>query len=351
MEDQKIRGPEEQENGRLEDRITGGVRADQPSNHPSIQPSNLNVVALAGGVGGAKLAWGLAQVLPPERLTVVVNTADDFEHLGLHISPDLDTVMYTLAGMANPETGWGLRGETWSMLEMLARYEGPTWFGLGDRDLATHLLRTKWLREGFPLTWITRELCKLLGVLQAVLPMSDASVRTIVRTDQGPLPFQEYFVARRWQPAVQSIHFEGIEAAQPTQDVIQSLREGDVVIFCPSNPFVSLDPILALPAMRRILAASRAPKVAVTPIVGGQAIKGPAAKMMRELGLEVSPAGIARYYQDLLAGFVLDRQDEHFKTAIAFDLGMRALVTDTVMNTDQERTRLARQVLEFAAQL
>jgi LPPG:FO 2-phospho-L-lactate transferase len=310
-----------------------------------------NVVALAGGVGGAKLAWGLAQVLPPERLTIIVNTADDFEHLGLHISPDLDTVMYTLAGLANPETGWGVRGETWGMLEMLARYDGPTWFRLGDRDLATHLLRSGWLREGFPLTWVTRELCKTLGVRQAVLPMSDDAVRSVVHTDAGRLPFQEYFVARRWEPAVQAIHFEGVDTAHPTQDVVLSLREGDLIILCPSNPFVSLDPILALPALRRIIAASRAPKVAVTPIVGGQALKGPAAKMMRELGLEVSPAGVARHYQDLLTGFVLDRQDEDCKMTIAFELGVRALVTDTVMNSDEDRVRLAREVLEFGVQL
>ncbi len=315
------------------------------------QIADLNVVALAGGVGGAKLAWGLAQLLPPDRLTLIVNTADDFEHLGLHISPDLDTVMYTLAGLANPETGWGVRDESWGMMEMMARYGGPTWFRLGDRDLATHLLRSQWLREGYPLTWITRELCKLLGVRQRLLPMTDAPVRTIVHTDEGKLPFQEYFVGRRWQPAVTSIHFEGSEAAQPTRDVVISLREGDIVIFCPSNPFVSLDPILALSAVRRMVAASRAPKVAVTPIVGGQAIKGPAAKMLRELGLEVSPVGVARHYQDLLAGFVLDRQDESLKTVIAFDLGIRTLVTDTVMQTDEDRVRLAREVLEFAAQL
>jgi LPPG:FO 2-phospho-L-lactate transferase len=310
-----------------------------------------NVVALAGGVGGAKLAWGLAQVLPPERLTIIVNTADDFEHLGLHISPDLDTVMYTLAGLANPETGWGVRGETWGMLEMLARYDGPTWFRLGDRDLATHLLRSGWLREGFPLTWVTRELCKTLGVRQAVLPMSDDPVRSVVHTDAGRLPFQEYFVARRWEPAVQTIHFEGVDTAHPTQDVVLSLREGDLIILCPSNPFVSLDPILALPALRRIIAASRAPKVAVTPIVGGQALKGPAAKMMRELGLEVSPASVARHYQDLLTGFVLDQRDEDLKMTIAFELGVRALVTDTVMNSDEDRVRLAREVLEFGVQL
>ena len=312
------------------------------------QIPNHKVVALAGGVGGAKLAWGLAQVLPPENLTVIVNTGDDFEHLGLHISPDLDTVMYTLAGLANPEAGWGLRDESWGMLDMLARYGGPTWFRLGDRDLATHLLRSQWLREGFPLTWITRELCKLLGVRQALLPMTDAAVRTIVYTDEGALPFQHYFVARRWQPAVKSVRFDGIEAAQPGHDVVSSLREGDLIVFCPSNPFVSLDPILALPALRRMVAASRAPKVAVTPIVGGQAIKGPAAKMMLELGMDASPVGVAGHYQDLLTGFVLDRQDEALKTTIAFDLGIRTLVADTIMSTDADRTRLAREVLEFA---
>ncbi len=320
--------------------------------------SNLNVVALAGGVGGAKLAWGLAQLLPPDRLTIIVNTADDFEHLGLHISPDLDTVMYTLAGLANPETGWGIRDESWNMMEMMARYDGPTWFRLGDRDLATHLLRSQWLRahrappgQGFPLTWVTRELSKLLGVRQAILPMTDDPVRTIVHTDEGPLPFQEYFVLWRWQPVVRSIQFKGIESAHPTQDVVSSLREGDLIVFCPSNPFVSLDPILALPAVRRIIAASRAPKVAVTPIVGGRALKGPAAKMMRELGMEVSPVSVARHYQDLLTGFVLDRQDENLKTEIAFDLGIRTLVTDTVMTADADRVRLAREVLEFAARL
>jgi len=217
---------------------------------------------------------------------------------------------------------------------------------LGDRDLATHLLRSQWLREGFPLTWITRELCKLLGVRQTLLPMTDAAVRTVVHTDEGALPFQHYFVARRWQPIVKSVQFEGIEAAQPTHDVVSSLREGDLIVFCPSNPFVSLDPILALPALRRMVSASRAPKVAVSPIVGGEAIKGPAAKMMRELGMDASPVGVAGHYQDLL-----DRQDEALKTTIAFDLGIRSLTTDTIMSTDDDRVRLAHEVLEFAAGL
>jgi LPPG:FO 2-phospho-L-lactate transferase len=348
MEDWNAGKTEGRAAGRAEDWKTGN--GEQRSS-PTIQPSKLNVVALAGGVGGAKLAWGLAQILPPEQLTLIVNTADDFEHLGLHISPDLDTVMYTLAGLANPETGWGVRDESWGMIDMLARYEGPTWFRLGDRDLATHLIRSGWLREGFPLTWVTHELCKLLGVDHRVLPMSDDPVRTVVSTDAGPLPFQDYFVRRHWKPVVESIHFEGAEVAQPSQDVVLSLREGDLIILCPSNPLVSLDPILALPALRRIIAASRAPKLAVSPIVGGQALKGPAAKMMRELGLEVSPAGVARHYQDLLTGFVLDEQDESHKMTIAFELGIRALVTDTVMNTDADRVRLAREVLEFAAQL
>jgi LPPG:FO 2-phospho-L-lactate transferase len=356
MEEWKDETLEDWKTGRLEDwkKDESGKAATpqaQSSNHPAFQPSNLNVVALAGGVGGAKLAWGLAQILPPEHLTLIVNTADDFEHLGLHISPDLDTVMYTLAGLANPGTGWGVRDESWGMIEMLARYGGPTWFRLGDRDLATHLIRSQWLREGFPLTWITRELCKLLGVRHSILPMSDDPVRTVVNTDAGPLPFQDYFVRRHWEPVVESIHFEGVETAQLTQDVVLSLREGDLIILCPSNPLVSLDPILALPALRRIIAASRAPKLAVTPIVGGQALRGPAAKMMRELGLEVSPVGVARHYEELLAGFVLDQRDEHHKMTIAFELGIRALVTDTVMNTDKDRVRLAREVLEFAAQL
>ena len=316
-----------------------------------MQPSKLNVVALAGGVGGAKLAWGLARILPPERLTIIVNTADDFEHLGLHISPDLDTVMYTLADLSNPETGWGLRDESWGMLDMLARYAGPTWFRLGDRDLATHLMRTQWLHQGYPLTWVTRELSKLLGVRQTVLPMSDDPVRTVVHTDVGPLPFQDYFVRQHWEPVVESIHFEGAETSQPTQDVVQSLREADRIIFCPSNPFVSLDPILALGATRRIIAASHAPKIAVTPIVGGRALKGPAAKMMRELDLEVSPVGVARHYQDLLTGFVLDQRDQGLKMTIGFELAIRTLVTDTVMERDEDRIRLARQVLEFAAQM
>lgn len=313
-------------------------------------PSQVNVVALLGGVGGAKLASGLAQLLPAERLTFVVNTADDFEHLGLHISPDLDTVMYTLAGLVNPETGWGIKDDTWNTLAMLARYEAPTWFRLGDRDLATHLLRTQWLREGFPLTWVTQQLCQLLGVRQTLLPMSDDPVCTRVLTDDGEMAFQEYFVRYAWQPRVRAIRFDGIEQAQPTQAVASALRNADVILFGPSNPFVSLDPILALPAMRRTLSVAQAPRVAISPIVAGQALKGPAAKMMRELNLEVSPVTVAAHYRDVLTGFVLDHQDAACESIIAARMGIRTLVTDIIMRDDMDRARLAREVLQFALQ-
>ncbi|PWH14206.1 MAG: 2-phospho-L-lactate transferase [Ardenticatenia bacterium] len=319
-----------------------------PSDPDAIPP--VNVVALLGGVGGAKLASGLAQLLPPERLTFVINTADDFEHLGLYISPDLDTVMYTLAGLVNPETGWGVKDDTWNALAMLARYEAPTWFCLGDRDLATHLLRTQWLREGFPLTWVTQQLCLLLGVRQTLLPMSDVPVRTRVLTDEGELAFQEYFVRYAWQPRVCAIRFEGIEQAHPTSAVVSALRGADVILFGPSNPFVSLDPILAMPAMRRILSAVRAPRIAISPIVAGQALKGPAAKMMRELNLEVSPVTVAAHYRDLLTGFVLDHQDADCAITISTQMSIRLLVTDIVMHDETDRVRLARETLQFALQ-
>ena len=309
--------------------------------------ANKNIVALAGGVGGAKLVYGLAQLTPPEQLTVIVNTGDDFEHLGLHISPDLDTMMYTLAGLANPATGWGIDDESWNMMAALARYGGPTWFQLGDRDLATHLLRTQWLREGYPYNWITQELSRRLGVRSTILPMSQEPVRTMIQTESGELAFQEYFVRQRYQPVVKGIRFAGIETAQPSREVTSAIRDADIIIFCPSNPLVSLDPILALPSLRRIIAASRMPKIGVSPIVGGAALKGPAAKMMGELGLEVSPAGIARYFADVLTGFVLDHVDEAHQDAIT-NLGLRTLVTGVVMLNATDRVKLAGEVLEFA---
>jgi LPPG:FO 2-phospho-L-lactate transferase len=305
------------------------------------------VVALAGGVGGAKLAYGLAQIVPAEDLTIIVNTGDDFEHLGLHIAPDLDTVMYTLAEVANPVTGWGVKGESWNAMAAMARYGGPTWFQLGDRDLATHLLRSKWLREGYPYNWVTKELSRRLGVRCALLPMSEQPVRTIIQTAGGELAFQDYFVKERWQPVVTGIRFEGAEEAQPSREVISAIREADAIIFCPSNPLISIDPILSMPSLRRIIAASRAPKIAVSPIVGGTALKGPAAKIMGELDMEVSPLGVARHLGEVLTGFVIDHVDEPFQDALT-DLGLRTLVTATVMNHNNERVRLADEILQFA---
>jgi LPPG:FO 2-phospho-L-lactate transferase len=305
----------------------------------------MNVVALAGGVGGAKLAHGLALVVPPESLTVVVNTGDDFEHLGLPISPDVDTVMYTLAGLANPATGWGLKDETWSFLDALRRLGGETWFSLGDRDLATHIERRRRLESGQTLTDVTRALCGALGVGPAVLPMSDDRLRTVVQTDEGDLGFQEYFVHRQCRPRVSGFIFEGQARARPTTAVTQALARADLIVFCPSNPFVSIGPILGLPGVRELVRAR--PAVAVSPIVGGKALKGPADKMLGELGLDVSAAAVARYYGDLLQGFVLDALDSTQAEALRAQ-PLRVLVTDTVMRSEADRQRLARQVIDFA---
>ena len=304
-----------------------------------------SVVALAGGVGGAKLAHGLAQILPPEDLTVVVNTGDDFEHLGLHVSPDLDTVLYTLAGLANPETGWGLRDESWNFLDALGRLGGETWFRLGDRDLATHVERSHRLWAGESLTEVTAALCAALGVRMRVLPMTDDIFRTMVQTEEGELEFQEYFVQRRCEPRVTGFRFDGLGSAFPTEQVLTALDAADVIIFCPSNPFVSLDPILSLPGVRERVGRKRA--VAVSPIVGGQAIKGPAAKMFAELEMEVTAASVAAHYAGLLRGFVLDEVDAELKPSIESDT-LQVLVTNTVMRSDADRARLAREVLDFA---
>ncbi len=309
---------------------------------------SLQVVALAGGVGGAKLADGLARVLPPDRLTVIVNTGDDFELYGLHISPDLDTVVYTLAGVANPETGWGRAGDSWTVHLTLEELGAEPWFRLGDRDLATHLWRTQMLREGLTLTEATRRLCRALGVRVPVLPMSDDPVRTLVQTDQGELEFQDYFVRRRWQPALWAVRFAGAPSARPTPQVETALNAAELIVICPSNPYVSIDPILAVPGVRESLRLRSV--VAISPIVGGEALKGPAAKMMRELGVEPSPVTVARHYGDLLAGFVLDVQDADLEPEVT-GLGLPTLVTDTVMRTPADRARLAREVLEFAREL
>ena len=306
----------------------------------------MKVVALAGGVGGAKLAAGLQDVLPAGDLTVVVNTADDFDLWGLHICPDLDTVMYTLAGIANPETGWGISGESFESLNMLGRYGEDTWFKLGDRDLATHVLRTDRLRSGETLTEITDRLSGALDLASAVLPMTDDPVSTMLDTPEGRLEFQEYFVRRGQKDEVLGVELRGIEDAGPTEAVLAAISGADTIIFCPSNPVVSIGPILALPGMRKALALSRAPKVAVSPIVGGRALKGPADKMLLSLGHEVSSAGVAAIYAGLVDGMVVDTVDDDDRAGIEA-IGMRVLVTDSVMREAGDRARLASETLEF----
>jgi LPPG:FO 2-phospho-L-lactate transferase len=312
----------------------------------------MKVVALAGGVGGAKLADGLAMALPPQDLTVIVNIGDDFELLGLNISPDLDTVCYTLAGLANPETGWGRMDETWHAFESLQALGAPTWFHIGDRDLGTHLERTRRLRLGTPLSQVTRDFCQSWGVACRVIPASDDPVPTIVSTDQGRLPFQSYFVERGCQPVVMGFDFTNVLKSTPAPGVLEALQEAGVIVFCPSNPWVSIDPILAIPGIRE--AVSARPAVAVSPIIGGQAVKGPAAKMYSELGIQPSALAVARHYgprasDGLLSGFVLDRQDQNLESEINA-LGMKTLVTGTLMKTGQDRVRLASELLQFIQQ-
>jgi LPPG:FO 2-phospho-L-lactate transferase len=303
------------------------------------------VVALAGGVGGAKLAAGLQAALPPGALTVIVNTGDDFEHWGLTVCPDIDTVLYNLAGLHNPETGWGRAGDTFATLESMSLIGGEDWFRLGDRDLATHLRRTEWLQQNVTLTEATDRLRRSLGLATTVLPMCDQPVRTLVHTDEGDLPFQHYFVRRRCEPCVLDLSYVGAERAQVTAAIVTALALAEVIVFCPSNPYLSIDPILSIGVMRELLHRTRAPKIAVSPIVGGRALKGPAAKMMREMGLDVSPVTVAAHYADLLNGFVLDASD----AALQDRLRVPVLVTDTIMTDLPSKERLAHQILAFAA--
>jgi LPPG:FO 2-phospho-L-lactate transferase len=302
------------------------------------------VVLLIGGVGGAKLALGLARVLAPDELTIIVNTGDDFEHLGLYICPDLDTVCYTLAGLANPNTGWGRSGETWRALETLSQLGGPTWFRLGDQDLGLHLERTRRRSAGQPLSQIVKHFCQVLGIRPRVLPMTDDFMPTWVYTIEGEMPFQEYFVHRQCQPIVTGFRFQGADNASPAPGVLDEIRHADVVVFCPSNPWVSLDPILSIPGVR--LAVASRPVVAVSPIIGGQAVKGPAGKMFTELGIQPSAAAVARHYEDLLHGFVIDQMDAALEPEI-HQLGMKTLRTDAIMKTPLDRARLAKEVIDF----
>jgi LPPG:FO 2-phospho-L-lactate transferase len=307
------------------------------------------VVLLAGGVGGAKLAHGLQAILGSE-LAVVVNTGDDLERHGLAIWPDHDTVMYTLAGLDDRERGWGLRDETWNVSEQLERLGEDAWFRLGDRDLATHIVRSEALRQGTGPTDLARRLQAMLGVRATILPMSDDPVRTEVRTDEGWIEFQEYFVHRHQEPEIHEVRFRGIDDARPSAVVEEAIATSRAIVVAPSNPIVSIGPILALPGLRELIAAARARGVrvaAVSGIVGGKALKGPADRMLTSLGLESSALGVARIYADLADGFVLDTVDAGDEPAIA-GLGLETRVVDTIMTDDAARARLAREVLDLA---
>lgn len=311
------------------------------------------IVALAGGVGGARLAVGLAQVLSPKQLAIVVNTGDDFEHLSLKICPDIDTVVYTLAGVNNPQTGWGRADERWTCMQTLDELAGDTWFKLGDRDFALNLLRTDALRKGVPLSDVTARLASQLGVRHLVVPMSDTPVCTRVRTGAGvELAFQDYFVRRRCKPRVQGFRFAGARKARVPEKLaaILSSHAVEAVVICPSNPYVSVAPIFSVPAIRRWMATRTFPVVAVSPIVGGTAVKGPAAKMMRELGVEVSAVGLARHYGTRVDGWVIDCVDSAQEPRIT-KLGRAVSVTDTMMRDREASKRLARTTIDFARKL
>jgi len=307
------------------------------------------VLTLSGGVGGAKLCLGFDTILPAGGQTVLVNTGDDFDHLGLRICPDIDTLLYTLAGLANTELGWGRRDETWHFMETLATLGGETWFRLGDRDLALHVERTRRSRQGQTLSAITAEFAANLRVASRILPMSDASVRTRVESSAGLLDFQQYFVRERCAPAVRALHFVGAEAAAPAPGLAEALASPalEAIVLAPSNPYLSIDPILSLPGLRLALRAAAVPILAVTPILGGAAVKGPTAKIMAELGLVPSALAVAEHYHGLIDGFVLDQRDAPL--APQFDLPVH--VCDTLMQTLEDRQRIARSVLAFAALL
>lgn len=299
------------------------------------------VVALCGGVGGAKLAYGLDRILG-NRLTLIVNTGDDFEHLGLAICPDLDTVVYTLSELADDQRGWGRAGESWNFMEALGELGGDVWFRLGDRDLALHVLRSRALRAGRSLTEFTRDLATRLQIRATILPMTDTPFSTVVVTPDGRLSFQRYFVEFQARPEVRAIEFESTGAATAAEGVLRVIREADAVLLCPSNPYLSIDPILAVPGVLPALQSAAAPIIAVSPLVGGQAIKGPTAKIMRELGVETSCISIARHYP-FLDGLVMDKVDE----ADAPHIDVPVHLTQTVMRSKDERVRLAQECLDF----
>lgn len=309
-------------------------------------------LALTGGVGGAKLCLGFAHELAAGQIAFVVNTGDDFEHLGLHIAPDLDTLTYTLSGLSNPELGWGRRDESWNFITAFGELGGETWFNLGDADLAIHLRRTEMLRAGSGLGEVTAKLTAALGITHLMLPMSDDPVRTRVHTEAGTLAFQHYFVRERCAPAVTGFEFAGAEHARPTAAIMQRLAEPSLaaIFICPSNPYVSIDPILAVPGLRDALANAPAPVIAVSPIVDGAAIKGPTAKMMRELSVPATAPAVAAHYAGLIDGFILDERDAAARAEVEA-LGIATIVAETVMLTLDDRIALARTALDFGHRL
>ena len=316
---------------------------------PAIPSPAPTVLALAGGVGGAKLALGLSEILPPGQLVIAVNTGDDEDFHGLHVSPDLDTMMYTLAGLYNAETGWGLQGDTFQCLRMLERYGADCWFNLGDRDLATHIRRSQLLSNGASLSEVTAELCERLGVGHAIVPMTDDPVKTVLHTDEGALPMQQYFVRRLAQPKVYAVCYSGSQEARPSDGLTSALDNAKMLVVCPSNPALSVGPLLALPGVRDRLRSFSGPKVAVSPIVGGDAVRGPAGKIMAELGQEVSVVGVAKAYRDICDYLVIDRQDAALAPAVA-EVGVKPVVTNTIMNTLEDKTSLASEILALAGQ-
>lgn len=310
-------------------------------------PEDGRVVALCGGIGGAKLAFGLSRIVPPENLTVIVNTGDDFQHFGLHVSPDIDTVIYTLAGRANSEHGWGRANESWRFMDAMRELGGPDWFNLGDSDLATKAYRTQRLFEGASLTETTGEIALALGVACRIIPATDDPIPTVVQTPEGPMPFQHYFVRHRWQPTVTALSLDAARRAQPSPEALAALSDPKLaaVVLCPSNPYLSVDPILAIPGLREALRAASAPVAAVAPLVGGLAIKGPLAKLMGELGLDVSLQTIADHYSDFLDIFIVDVSDGSSPVA-----GPALFHAQTVMQSDEDRIALAREVLSVVCQ-
>jgi LPPG:FO 2-phospho-L-lactate transferase len=311
-------------------------------------PGRERIAVLCGGIGGVKLVEGLQELLPAEALSVVCNTGDDQEFWGLHVSPDVDTVLYTLAGLINRDQGWGLDSESFQALELLERYGEPTWFKLGDRDLATHVLRTDLLRQGVRLTEITADLARRLGIGCQVIPMSDDRLRTKVVTPDGVLDFQDYFVRRRYEPPVEEVRYEGADKAMPSPEAVAAILSATTIILAPSNPIASIGPMLAVSGLRQALAQASGMRIAVSPLIGGEAVKGPTVPMMQAAGLAISPVGVSQAYDGLIDAMVIDRQDVAYKPTLE-EHGLKVLVTDTLMEGFEGRLRLAAEVLDFKA--